>query len=74
MTLSTTSNPSAPAAQGWVEVNLQDPSAMDGIGMTMANDGWGLAGSVTTTLGGRATEAGVSPFLWQLDIELKLFF
>ena len=74
MTLSTTSNPSAPAAQGWVEVNLQDPSVIDGIGMTMTNDGWGLAGSVTTTLGGRATEAGVSPFLWQLDIELKLVF
>ncbi len=61
-------------AQGWVEVNLQDPSAMDGIGLAVTNDGWGLAGSVTTTWGGSATEAGASPFLWQLDIELKLFF
>ncbi|HYW84976.1 MAG TPA: hypothetical protein VFB30_17065, partial [Spirochaetia bacterium] len=61
-------------AQGWVEVNLQDPSALDGIGITMTNDGWGLAGSVTSTWGGRATEAGVSPFLWQVDIELKLFY
>jgi hypothetical protein len=61
-------------AQGWVEVNLQDPSALDGIGITMTNDGWGLAGSVTSTWGGRGTEAGVSPFLWQVDIELKLFF
>ena len=61
-------------AQGWVEVNLQDPSAMDGIGITMTNDGWGLSGSVTNTWGGNATEAGVSPFLWQLDVELKLFF
>ena len=61
-------------AQGWVEVNLQDPSAMDGIGITMTNDGWGLSGSVTTTWGGSATEAGASPFLWQLDIELKVFY
>ncbi len=61
-------------AQGWVEVNLQDPSAMDGIGITMTNDGWGLSGSVTSTWGGSATEAGASPFLWQMDIELKLFF
>ena len=61
-------------AQGWVEVNLQDPSAMDGIGMTMTNDRWGLSGSITNTWGGSATEAGASPFLWQLDIELKLFF
>ena len=61
-------------AQGWVEVNLQDPSAMDGIGLTVTNDGWGLSGSLANTWGGSATEAGVSPFLWQLDIELKLFF
>ena len=39
-------------AQGWVEVNLQDPSAIEGIGITMTNDGWGLDGSVTTTWGG----------------------
>ena len=61
-------------AQGWVEVNLQDPSAMDGIGLAVTNDRWGLSGSITNTWGGSATEAGVSPFLWQLDIELKLFF
>ena len=61
-------------AQGWVEVNLQDPSAMEGIGMTMTNDGWGLGGSITTTWGGSATEAGSSPFLWQMDIEITLFF
>ena len=61
-------------AQGWVEVNLQDPSAMDGIGLTMTNDKWSIAGSFTSTWGGSATEAGVSPFLWQLDIECALFF
>jgi hypothetical protein len=61
-------------AQGWVEVNLQDPSAMDGIGLSVTNDGWGLSGSVTNTWGASATEAGATPFLWQLDIELKLFF
>jgi hypothetical protein len=61
-------------AQGWVEVNLQDPSAMDGIDITMNNDGWGLSGSITNTWGGSSTEAGVSSFLWQLDVELKLFF
>jgi hypothetical protein len=61
-------------AQGWVEVNLQDPSALDGIGLAMTNDGWGLSGSIATSWGGGATEAGASPFLWQLDIELKLFF
>lgn len=61
-------------AQGWLEVNLQDPSAIDGIGLTVTNDGWGLAGSLTNTWGGSNTEAGASSFLWQLDIELKLFF
>jgi len=61
-------------AQGWVEVNLQDPSAMDGIGLTVTNDRWALAGSVTNTWGAGATEAGASPFLWQLDFELRLFF
>jgi len=61
-------------AQGWVEVNLQDPSAMDGVGLSVTNDGWGLSGSITNTWGGSGTEAGASPFLWQLDIELKLFF
>jgi len=61
-------------AQGWVEVNLQDPSALDGVGLAVTNDGWGLAGSITNTWGGSSTEAGTSPFLWQLDIGLKLFF
>jgi len=61
-------------AQGWAEVNLQDPSVMDGIGITMRNDEWGLSGSITNTWGRSATEAGASQFLWQLDIELKLFF
>ena len=60
-------------AQGWAEVNLQDPSAMDGVGLAVTNDGWGLSGSITNTWGGSGTEAGVLPFLWQLDIELKLF-
>ncbi|HYW85634.1 MAG TPA: hypothetical protein VFB30_20450, partial [Spirochaetia bacterium] len=61
-------------AQGWIEVNLQDPSAMDGIGLAVTNDGWGLSCSVTNTWGASNTEAGASPFLWQLDVELKLFF
>lgn len=61
-------------AQGWVEINLQDPSAMNGLALTMTNDMWSLAGSVTSTWGGSATEAGVSPLLWQLDIECALFF
>ena len=60
-------------AQGWAEVNLQDPSVMDGVGLAATNDGWGLSGSITNTWGGSATEAGAMPFLWQLDIELKLF-
>ena len=57
-----------------MEVNLQDPSALSGVGLSVTKDGWGLSGSITTTWGGSATEAGVSPFLWQLDVELKLFF
>ncbi|HUI72123.1 MAG TPA: hypothetical protein VL354_16510 [Spirochaetia bacterium] len=61
-------------AQGWIEVNVQDPSAMDGIGLAVTNDGWGLSGSITNTWGGSNSEAGASAFLWQLDIELKLFF
>ena len=61
-------------AQGWTEVNLQDPSALLGVGLNELAEGWGLGGSVTASWGGPATEAGSSPFLWQLDIELKLFF
>ncbi|HUJ76442.1 MAG TPA: hypothetical protein VL359_16390, partial [bacterium] len=61
-------------AQGWTEVNLQDPSALVGVGLNETSDGWGLGGSATGTWGGPSTEAGVSSFLWQLDIELKLFF
>jgi hypothetical protein len=43
-------------------------------GITMTNDAWGLSGSLTTAWGGNATEAGASEFLWQLDVELKLFY
>ncbi len=62
------------SAQGWTEVNLQDPSVMGGLGLSMRSDRWGLSGFLTSTWGGSATEAGAMPFLWQLDIELALFF
>jgi hypothetical protein len=60
--------------QGWAEVNLQDLSGMDGLGLTGTFDHWALSGSLTNFWGGSRTEAGVSPVLWQLDVQLQFFF
>ena len=55
-------------------VNLQDRSGMTGANLTYSRDAWALSGSIVDYWGGKDTEAGLSPLLWQIDLQLSLFF
>ncbi|HYW82807.1 MAG TPA: hypothetical protein VFB30_06115 [Spirochaetia bacterium] len=60
-------------AAGWTQVNLQDLSGLTGILLTLTHDTWSLNGSLMNAWGTRDTEAGLSPLLWRIDLELTLF-
>lgn len=55
-------------------VNLQDFSGITGVNLAYTRDTWALSGSIVDYWGGKDTEAGLSPLLWQIDIQLSLFF
>jgi hypothetical protein len=55
-------------------VNLQDCSGITGANLTYTRDAWALSGSIVDYWGGKDTEAGLSPVLWQIDVQLSLFF
>jgi hypothetical protein len=61
------------SAAGWTAVNLQDLSGLTGIVLTLTHDKWSVNGSVMGAWGGSATEAGLSPLLWRVDLEVGLF-
>jgi hypothetical protein len=55
-------------------VNLQDYSGMTGVNLAYTRDAWALSGSIADYWGGKDTEAGLSPVLWSIDLQLSLFF
>ena len=55
-------------------VNLQDLSGITGVNLAYTRDAWALSGSIVDYWGGKDTEAGLSPVLWQIDLQLSLFF
>ena len=55
-------------------VNLQDFSGITGVNLALTRDAWALSGSVVDYWGGKDTEAGLSSVLWQIDLQLSLFF
>ena len=61
------------SAAGWTEVNLQDLSGLTGIVLTLSYDKWNVNGSLMDAWGGGGTEAGLSPLLWRVDLEVSLF-
>ena len=58
----------------WTEANLQDPSGMTGAVLGFTRDSWALTGSIVDCWGAKDSEAGLSPLLWRLDLEMSLFF
>jgi len=61
------------SAAGWTTVNLQDFSGLTGIVLTLTYDKWTLNASLMNALGNTDTEAGLSPLLWRVDLEVSLF-
>jgi hypothetical protein len=60
-------------AAGWTQVNLQDLSGLTGIVFTLTYDKWTLNACLEDAWGGADNEAGLSPLLWRVDLELSLF-
>jgi hypothetical protein len=61
------------SAAGWTEVNLQDLSGLTGAVLTLGHDKWNVTASVMGAWGGNGTEAGLSPLLWRVDLEVGMF-
>jgi hypothetical protein len=55
-------------------VNLQDFSGITGVNLTYTRNSWAVSGSVVDYWGAKDSEAGLSPLLWQIDLQLSLFF
>ncbi|GEM_PF-1125074 len=60
-------------AAGWTTVNLQDFSGLTGIVLTLSYDTWTVNASLMDAWGNTGTEAGLSPLLWRVDMEVSLF-
>jgi hypothetical protein len=60
-------------AAAWTTVNLQDLSGLTGIVLTLAWDKWTVDASLLNAWGNTDTEAGLSPLLWKIDVEVSLF-
>jgi len=61
------------SAAGWTTVNLQDLSGLTGIVLTLSYDAWTVNASLMNAWGNTDTEAGLSPLLWKVDLEVSLF-
>jgi hypothetical protein len=60
-------------AAGWTTVNLQDLSGLTGIVLTWGYDKWTANASFMGAWGNTDTEAGLSPLLWKVDLEVGIF-
>ncbi len=60
-------------AAAWTTVNLQDLSGLSAVVLTATFDKWTLAASFLDAWGTTDTEAGLSPLLWRVDLEVSLF-
>ena len=60
-------------AAGWTTVNLQDLSGLTGVVLTLTYDKWTVNASLMNAWGNTDTEAGLSPLLWKVDMEVSLF-
>jgi len=61
------------SAAGWTTVNLQDLSGLTGIVLTLAYPAWTVNASLLNAWGNSDTEAGLSPLLWKVDLEVSVF-
>jgi hypothetical protein len=61
------------SAGAWCQVNLQDLSGICGASLDLTRDAWAISGSITNAWGGAGTEGGLSPLLWETELETKLF-
>jgi hypothetical protein len=61
------------SAAGWTTVNLQDLSGLSCAVLTATFDKWTLNASFLDAWGTTDTEAGLSPLLWRVDLEVSLF-
>jgi len=61
------------SAAAWATVNLQDFSGLSGVVLTATFDKWTLGASLLDAWGTTDTEAGLSPLLWRVDLEVSLF-
>jgi hypothetical protein len=59
---------------GWTTVNLQDLSGLTGVDLTLTYDKWTVNAYLMNAWGNTDTEAGLSPLLWRVDMEVSLFF
>jgi hypothetical protein len=61
------------SAAAWTTLNLQDLSGLSAVVLTLAYGKWSFNASVMDAWGGSDTEAGLSPLLWAVDLEISLF-
>jgi len=61
------------SAAAWTTVNLQDFSGLSAVVLTATFDQWTLGASFLDAWGTTDTEAGLSPLLWRVDLEVSLF-
>ncbi len=54
-------------------MNLQDLSGLTGVVLTLTYDKWTVNASLMNAWGNTDTEAGLSPLLWKVDMEVSLF-
>jgi hypothetical protein len=60
-------------AAAWTTVNLLDLSGLTGVVLTLTYDKWTVNGSFLDAWGTTDTEAGLSPLLWKIDLEISVF-
>ncbi len=61
------------SAAAWTTINLQDLSGLTAVVLTLTNDKWTVNASFMDAWGTLDTEAGLSPLLWKVDLQLSLF-
>jgi hypothetical protein len=61
-------------AESWLEINLQDASALYGMDINYVRPTWSIEASLLGSWGGRDTEAALLFPIWRAGIEADLFF
>ena len=61
------------SAAAWTAMNLQDPSGLSAVVLTLTHDAWTVNASAMDAWGSTRTEAGLLPMLWRIDLQVSLF-